>query len=199
MKVSDRGIALVAKYEGFRSCPYRDAVGVWTIGYGETQGIGPKTPCWSQEHARARLHARLDEFAEKMAHYVHVPLAQNEYDALASLAYNIGLGALRASTLLRLLNSGDRRGAADQFLVWDKAGGRRLPGLSARRREERALFLEVHETKAQRRIRLWSERLARVRAEAADRKRRGLNPWPAGLHALADRLKRALRREREKK
>ncbi|KQD16250.1 lysozyme [Acinetobacter baumannii] len=71
-----------------------------------------------------------------------MPLTQNQFDALVSLAYNIGSGAFKGSTLLKLLNKGDYKGAADQFLVWNKAGGKVMKGLVRRREAERALFLK---------------------------------------------------------
>ena len=70
-----------------------------------------------------------------------VPLHQHEYDAFLSLAYNIGPGAFAKSSALRKFNEGDKRGAADAILLWNKAGGRVLAGLTRRREAERALFL----------------------------------------------------------
>ena len=70
------------------------------------------------------------------------PLNQNQFDALVSWTFNLGPGNLRSSTLLKRLNAGDYRGAADEFLKWNKADGKVLPGLTKRREAERALFLE---------------------------------------------------------
>ncbi len=75
-----------------------------------------------------------------MAEAVKVPLAQHEFDALVAFAYNVGLGAFRKSTLLRLLNKGDKASAAKQFDRWNKAGGKMLAGLTRRRAAERAMF-----------------------------------------------------------
>ncbi|RPI74763.1 MAG: lysozyme, partial [Desulfobacteraceae bacterium] len=69
-------------------------------------------------------------------------LSQNQFDSLVSLVYNIGAGAFERSTLLRLLNQGDYTGAANQFCLWNKAGGKILPGLIKRRCEETLLFLK---------------------------------------------------------
>jgi lysozyme len=71
---------------------------------------------------------------------VKIPLNANEFSALVSFGYNLGLGSLRRSTLLRLLNEGDRSGAAMQFHLWARSGGKSIPGLHARRLAEQKLF-----------------------------------------------------------
>lgn len=112
MRVSRKGVRFVAGWEGFRSCPYKDAVGVWTIGYGETQGIGPDTPCWTERYARRRLKRRLNrDYARPAWDKIHQDLRRCERDAIASFTYNVGLGNLASSTLLKRLNSreGDTR------------------------------------------------------------------------------------------
>jgi lysozyme len=144
--VSDKGVAFVAGFEGFRSNPYRDAVGVWTIGYGETKGIGPSSGPWSRELALKRLRTRLDRDylapVLAVAKSSKLSLSQNEKDALASLVYNLGPGILaKGRTMGDALRSRDRKRIADAFLVYDKAGGRTLEGLTRRRQAERKLFL----------------------------------------------------------
>ena len=144
-KVSDNGIDLIRGFEGFRSAPYRDAVGVWTIGYGETAGIGPGTKPWTEPYARKRLRARVDrDYARpviQLADVVGLTLGQNELDALASLVYNLGPGILsRGRSMGDAIRSRNRGRIADAFLVYDMAGGRHLPGLTRRRHEESALF-----------------------------------------------------------
>lgn len=106
-EASDRGVAFVAGWEGFRSCPYRDAVGVWTIGYGETQGIGPNTPCWTEPYARKRMETRLNrDYLNPAVNSIrHHNLKQREKDAIGSFTYNVGLGNWTASTLRERLNS----------------------------------------------------------------------------------------------
>jgi len=143
-RVSRACVDLVASFEGYRRDVYLDAVGVPTIGYGETNpaiisryraaGIDERT-------ARALLVVRLNEFGAGVRSLVRVQLTQLQFDALVAFAYNVGLGALRTSTLLRELNARRPRRAANQLLRWDKAGGRVLLGLSRRRRAERRLFL----------------------------------------------------------
>lgn len=145
--VSGKGLDLIKGFEGFRSCPYRDAVGVWTIGYGETAGIGPRTPCWTQQAAERRLEARVDRDYMKpvltLAKAVGLDLKQNEADALASLVYNVGPGVLnKGKTMGDAIRARNREQIANSFLLYDHAGGRTLEGLTRRRRRERQLFLD---------------------------------------------------------
>ncbi|PRP70248.1 muraminidase, partial [Chromobacterium amazonense] len=86
------------------------------------------------------LQQDLAKFEVGVSRLVKVQLRQNQFDALVSFSYNLGLGSLQNSTLLRLLNQGDYAGAAGQFILWDKAGGKVLPGLQRRRAAEQALF-----------------------------------------------------------
>jgi lysozyme len=145
--VSSAGLELIRGFEGFRSCPYRDAVGVWTIGYGETSGIGPNTPCWSESTARLRLRSRVDRDylapVLKLAKAVGLELNQHEADALASFSYNLGPGVFgKGRSMGDAIRSKNRERIANSFLLYDKAGGRTLEGLTRRRRRERELFLK---------------------------------------------------------
>ncbi|MGR2682942.1 lysozyme [Chromobacterium haemolyticum] len=142
MNISANGIKLIQQFEGLRLKAYQDAVGVWTIGYGHT---GPDvTPglVITQAQADALLARDLSRFETGVTRLVQVPLHQNQFDALVSFSYNLGLGSLQNSTLLRLLNQRDYAGAAAQFPRWNKAGGKVLPGLTRRRAAEQALFLQ---------------------------------------------------------
>lgn len=132
-------------HEGLSLTSYKDVAGIWTVGYGITglldgTKIGPKTKI-TKEQAEALLEARVAEFAEGVTKAVKVPLAQHQFDALVSLAYNIGMGAFLKSTLLKRLNAKDYKGAAEQFLRWKYAGGKESLGLLRRRMQEKALFL----------------------------------------------------------
>ena len=119
---------------------------VWTIGIGTTvypNGTKVKKgdKC-TQEQAMEYLQHDLRSFEKTVNDSVKAPLTQNQFDALVSLAYNIGSTAFKNSTLLKKLNAKDYLGAADQFLVWNKGGGKVLKGLVRRREVERALFLK---------------------------------------------------------
>lgn len=141
-RVSRAGVRLVSSFEGYRGHPYRDAVGVWTIGFGETQGIGPGTRPWSQRKAKRRLRRALNHRYAPAVSALHLPLTQPMFDALVSFAYNLGPGALTENTGVgRELRRHHWRKAANELLKWDRAGGRALPGLTRRRQAERWRFL----------------------------------------------------------
>ncbi len=139
-QINAEGLRLLKTYEGLYLESYQDAVGVWTIGYGCTEGIGPGMTITLQE-AEDMLRRELNKFEAAVAKYVSVEIDDDQYSALVAFSYNVGAYALKKSTLLRKLNGGDFAGASNEFPRWDKAGGRSLLGLSRRRRSERALFL----------------------------------------------------------
>ena len=142
MKLSERGARLIAEFEGFRSCPYRDAVGVWTIGYGSTKGVGPGTRCITKAQALARMKREVSATYGKAVDDLPVKLNQHQFDALTSFVYNVGPGGVASSTGIgAALRRGDFKRAADELLKWNKAGGRELEGLTRRRQAERRLFL----------------------------------------------------------
>src|ERR1700760_2018795 len=145
MTASDDATQLVTAFEGFRSCPYRDPTGVWTIGYGSTRDaagnpVCATTPCIPQDVARSLVERDLGAAFAEVARDVHTPLTASQTAALADFVYNLGAGNFRASTLLRKLNAGDYAGAAAEFDKWDHAGGRELAGLLRRRQAETQLF-----------------------------------------------------------
>lgn len=145
MQTSEKGIALIKEFEGCKLTAYQDSVGVWTIGYGWTQPVDGKPiragMTIKQETAERLLKTGLVSYESDVSRLVKVILTQGQFDALVSFTYNLGARSLSTSTLLRKLNSGDYAGAADEFLRWNKAGGKVLNGLTRRREAERALFL----------------------------------------------------------
>ena len=152
MNISQRGLDRIKSHEALRLFAYLDVAGVPTVGFGHTNGVqlGQRiTP----EQAEAFLRADLAWVERCIADNVRVPLTQSQYDALASLIFNIGAGAFRDSTLLRMLNAGDYEGAAEQFLRWNKArvNGvlKVVEGLTTRRAAERAMFKEPSEEPAE--------------------------------------------------
>lgn len=138
-KVSQKCIDLVKQCEGCKLTSYQDSVGVWTIGYGRTTGV-TKGQTITQKQADSFLLQELEQFGKAVASLVKVLINQNQFDALVCFTYNVGVGSLKKSTLLKLLNAGNFTEAAQQFLVWNKAGGKVLPGLSKRRALEKSLF-----------------------------------------------------------
>ena len=145
MQISDKGIALIKQFEGCKLTAYQDSVGVWTIGYGWTKPVDGKPiragMTINQETAERLLKTGLVSYESDVSRLVKVGLTQGQFDALVSFTYNLGARSLSTSTLLRKLNAGDYAGASDEFLRWNKAGGKVLNGLTRRREAERALFL----------------------------------------------------------
>ena len=140
MRMSPAGRKVLADREGRRLKAYRDSVGVWTIGIGHTSAAGPPrvTPGLTITEAECEaIFARdIVRYEDAVNRAVKAPLAQHEFDALVSLCYNIGTAGLARSTVVRRLNAGDRIGAADAFLMWNKPAE-----ILGRRRGERAQFL----------------------------------------------------------
>ena len=134
-------LGLIKKFEGCKLRAYKCPAGIWTIGWGATGPGIREGVVWTQAQADERLAQDVEKFLSGVRAAVKVKASDNEIGALTSFAYNVGLEAFRNSTLLRMLNAGDRQGAADQFLRWNKAGGKVLPGLVRRREAERAAFL----------------------------------------------------------
>lgn len=131
----------ISSFEGCKLTAYKCAAGVWTIGYGHTQGVREGDTC-TQDLANSWLIDDIRETQLLLAHYVNVPVSEGEFIALVSLAFNVGVGALMKSKLLRKLNSGDRDGAAEEFLDFDLANGKKVAGLTRRRKAEHDLFLK---------------------------------------------------------
>ena len=143
LALSAAGLVHIVIGEGYREAAYIPVPGdKVTIGFGTTEGVrlGDKiTP----PKALERSLADIDKFEGAIKQCVKVPLYQREYDALVSLAYNIGSGAFCKSTLVRLLNAGDYAGACDQILAWDKFKGKPLAGLTKRRQQEYRMCIGV--------------------------------------------------------
>lgn len=143
MKLSNNGIAFIKREEGEKLTAYQDSVGVWTIGVGHTGTVDGKPVARgmtiTQSKSTSLLITDLAWVESAINGNVKVPLTQNQYDALCSLVFNIGRNAFTGSTLLRLLNVNNYKGAADQFLQWKRAGN--YPDLLLpRRKRERELF-----------------------------------------------------------
>ena len=144
------GLSLIRQAEGLRLRAYPDpgtggkpfTIGIGTTVYPDGRPVQRGDTCTPQQADEFLAHD-LQGFERDVAAMVTVPLTSNQFAALVSLAYNVGTPALRSSTLLRLLNAGNYSGAANQFLQWNRAAGRVLPGLTTRRRAERDLFLSA--------------------------------------------------------
>lgn len=146
MKISEKGLNLIKEFEGLVLKPYKDAVGIPTIGYGNTyyedgRKVSLSDPAITEARATELLKMVVKRYEDAINRYVQVPITQNQFDALVSFAYNVGNENVRKSTLMKLLNQKQYTAAADQFLRWNKAGGKTLKGLTRRRQAERVLFL----------------------------------------------------------
>ena len=145
MHISDRGLALIKEFEGFRANAYKCPASVWTIGYGHTSEAGPPVVREGMRITEPDATAMLQRDVERYERSVMAAVArkptQAQFDALVSFCYNVGPGALRKSSVLRHFNNGNIPAAADAFRLWNKGGGRVLTGLVRRREAERELFL----------------------------------------------------------
>lgn len=139
-RLTAAAIALVKQYEGFVPTPYRDPVGVLTVGYGHVVIPGETFTTITEDEATHLLKTDLARFGGYVLHHITAPLTDDQFSALCSLAFNMGTAPL-VGTLGHLLNHGDIQGAADQFTRWVYADCRVYPGLVARRAAERQLFL----------------------------------------------------------
>ena len=139
MKTSPKGIALIKEFEGLRLKAYLCHGGVWTIGYGHTAGVKPGMTI-TEEQAEQFLKEDLIVF-ERAVNNQNLSINQNQFDALVSLIYNIGIGNFQKSTLLRKarVNPNDNS-IMDEFLKWVYSKGRVLPGLQRRRLAEMKLY-----------------------------------------------------------
>ena len=148
MKISPRGLELIKDFEGFSSSAYLDVVNIPTIGWGNTfYEDGTKVKMGDQISKTDALKllevVANRDFADKIFPSIKVKVTQSQFDAMVSLAYNIGTGAFLKSTLLKKVNAGDFAGAGEQFLRWNKAGGKEVLGLTRRREREKQLFLSL--------------------------------------------------------
>jgi lysozyme len=153
-RVCDAAITMIRSFEGMANVksdglvyPYHDAIGLPTIGIGHLLSRKPWDDLsqWqpiTQQDAIELKYRDLDKFSNGVSLLLKVPVTDNQFGALVSLAFNIGLGNLQGSTLLRKLNRGDSvNEIAEEFIKWNKAGGKILNGLTRRRKAEAKLFL----------------------------------------------------------
>jgi lysozyme len=148
MSLSNNGFQFIRSFEAYRRHLYNDAAGNCTIGYGHLLHLGPCNNAdraqypngISRQDAEILLRSDVAIFESVVNNSVTVPLMQNQFDALVSFAFNVGGGAFQGSTLLQLLNQGDYNAVPSELLRWNRAGGRRLRGLTRRRQAEGDMF-----------------------------------------------------------
>ena len=149
MRTSDNGIKFIKHFEGVRYRPYRDVAGLWTIGVGHLIENGKQLPdaynkTFTSEEVDALLRKDLLRFEIGLSRLLpKLSFRQNEYDALISFSFNLGLGTLQRSTLRQSLLRGNKKQASEAFLKYCYAGGKIIKGLQTRRIAEQKLFLSV--------------------------------------------------------
>ena len=139
MNVSQNCVELIKYFEGFEDTAYLCPANVWTIGYGSTRNVKEGDRI-TEPQAERDLLEELEEFKHQVLHSVKVELTQNELDALTSWTYNLGVGNLNSSTLLKKLNAGSKDEVPAEMLRWNKASGKVLAGLTKRREAEAELW-----------------------------------------------------------
>ena len=145
MKISNKGLQLIRKYEGCKTTPYRCPAGLYTVGYGHVIGNGLQLPDeWNRTFSLGEidelLRTDLARFERGVLRYCTVYITQSQFDSLVSFSFNLGLGVLQRSTLRQKLNRGDYDGVSKEFLRYTRAGGKVLKGLVRRRQAEYNLF-----------------------------------------------------------
>jgi len=139
-QLGPKGTELIQSFEGLSLKPYYCPAGILTVGYGHTGSDIQKGKVYTQADVNAFFKKDIQKFVDCVNNAVKVQINQHQFDAMVSLAYNIGPGAFKNSTLLRVLNEEKYELAAGQFAVWKKGGGKVLPGLVRRRAAEEKLF-----------------------------------------------------------
>jgi len=139
MKISLEGLSLIKRFEGCRLKSYKCSANVLTIGYGHTSGV-KETDTITQDEADKLLQEDVEQFEKYVDDNVTVELGQSQFDALVAWTFNLGVGNLRESTMLKKLNSEDYASVPSEMKRWNKAGGKTLDGLIRRRKAESLLF-----------------------------------------------------------
>lgn len=144
MNIGQKGIALIKHFEGCRLTAYKCPAGIWTIGYGHTGYVSGKKikegMTITQQGADTLLSQDISLFVKAVNASLTGTITQNQFDALVSFAYNIGINAFKISTLLKLVNQKKFNLIHDEFLKWDKVNKKSCEGLKNRRIKESELF-----------------------------------------------------------
>jgi lysozyme len=138
-QITPAGVALIKQFESCRLTSYQDGGGIWTIGWGHTEGIKEGMTC-TQEQADAWFDQDIASISHIVNGLVPTTINTNQFSACVSLAYNIGTGRFAQSTLLQMIRGGNIQGASEQFPRWDRIDGSPDDGLLKRRLAEQQLF-----------------------------------------------------------
>jgi lysozyme len=144
--ITEQGLALIKRFEGFSPTPYLCPAGWWTIGWGAIHGLDgqPVTAATlpvTEEEAETLLRRDVAVAERAVLRLIKVPLTDGRFDALTSFAFNLGGGALQRSTLRRKVNREEHAEVPDEFRKWVWGGGRKLPGLIRRREAEAEMYV----------------------------------------------------------
>ena len=145
MDLSNKGLSLIKKHEGCKLTSYKCSAGVWTIGFGNTKYADGKVVKEGERITLKQAEELFKEIVEEFSYSVYFLCGeyvnQNQFDALTSFAYNVGIGAFKKSTLLKLVRANANNPLIrNEFAKWNKAGGKVLKGLTNRRKEEADLY-----------------------------------------------------------
>ena len=147
MKIGQKGLQLIKDFEGWYSCPYKDPIGIPTIGYGFTyylpnlRKVTMNDPPLTKAEGELMLLEIISNYEDDLNRLLLTKVCQNQFDALVSFTYNLGATNLGRSTLLKKVNFNPRdKSIAQEFLKWNRAGGKVLPGLTRRRQAESDLY-----------------------------------------------------------
>lgn len=145
MRLDTNGYKLIQGFEGLKLAAYQDSAGIWTIGYGNiTYEDGKRVQrgdMITQEKADLLFKYYANKFASQVDALITKPVSQNQFNAMVSLAYNIGIGAFSKSTLLKKVNNNPNdTSIKDEFIKWVNAGGKKIQGLVNRREKESYLY-----------------------------------------------------------
>jgi len=145
MQMTEEGVALIRRFEGFRANAYRCPAGVWTIGFGHTSQAGPPAVrpgmVLGEDEANRILAADVQRFADEVGPLLAREVSAAQFSALVSFAYNVGVAAFRSSSVLKAVNDGRFAEVPARLKLWVKGGGRVLPGLERRRAAEAEMFM----------------------------------------------------------
>lgn len=147
-RISDDAIEILKKHEGLRLAAYKCLGGIWTVGFGSTHGV-ERGDRITEAEALEKLRLEVQIYETGVLEALTIAPNQNQFNAMVLLAYNIGVGGFKSSSVRRFHNLGQTEQAADAFRLWNKGGGRVLGGLVKRREEERSLYLKEPEDSPQ--------------------------------------------------
>jgi lysozyme len=196
MNLTQQGLALIRRFEGFRACAYRDAAGIWTIGFGHTSAAGAPHVRPGMKISRKEglqiLARDVASFALGVERLLDVELRDSQFSALVSFAYNVGLGNFRKSSVLGAVNARDFAAVPRRLSLWVKCRGCVLPGLVNRRAAEAAMFLSEVQPRANQPMRPAREPIEPLLGKPMRKSSTGIAAMLSGAAGLASSFSASL-------